>query len=127
MATTKNKSKSPEEATGTFTVGMPPDLYAQLKSAATREGVGIGLYAACALAQRMGYEEGLEAGVRQAGWLQEENDQLFEVQRSRMDKATKLWQAAHPKRSTVLPDLGALLDWMMGEMKKVKKKKKEHG
>lgn len=37
---------------------------------------------------------------------------LFELQNTRMDKATKLWQDATGKHD-ILPDLGDLLDWLM--------------
>ncbi len=49
------------------------------------------------------------------GWLFdriEELDNLFEIQRTRMDKATKLWQKATGRGET-LPDLGELLGWLM--------------
>ncbi len=39
---------------------------------------------------------------------------LFELQQSRMHKATALWQQEDPAtRKRVLPDLGKLLDWLM--------------
>ncbi len=41
---------------------------------------------------------------------------VFDLQQTRMGKATKLWQQATGKHDT-LPDLGVLLDWLMGEMK----------
>ncbi len=41
---------------------------------------------------------------------------LFDLQHTRMGKATKLWQQATGKHDT-LPDLGVLLDWLMGEIK----------
>lgn len=40
-----------------------------------------------------------------------------ELQRKRMRAATKRYQNAH-RNHTTFPDLGTLLDWMLGEMDK---------
>ena len=42
---------------------------------------------------------------------------VFDLQQTRMGEATKLWQQATGEHDT-LPDLGVLLDWLMGEIKK---------
>ncbi len=41
---------------------------------------------------------------------------VFDMQQTRMDDATVMWQADTGKHDT-LPDLGVLLDWLMGEIK----------
>ena len=41
---------------------------------------------------------------------------VFDLQETRTKKAEKMWQQATGKHST-LPDLGVLLDWLMGEVK----------
>jgi 8-oxo-dGTP diphosphatase len=41
---------------------------------------------------------------------------LFDLQHTRMEAATALWQQDDPAREGVLPDLGALLDWLMAEL-----------
>ena len=41
---------------------------------------------------------------------------LFDMQQTRMKKATKLWQQATGKKDT-LPDLGVLLEWLMAEVR----------
>lgn len=43
----------------------------------------------------------------------EDLERLFEIQRTRMDKATALWREGHPERAVILPDLGSLLDWLI--------------
>ncbi len=45
---------------------------------------------------------------------------VFNMQQTRMGKATKLWQQATGEHHT-LPDLGVLLDWLMGEIERLKK------
>ena len=53
-----------------------------------------------------------------ADWT-EDREQLqavFDLQQTRMGEATKLWQQATGEHDT-LPDLGVLLDWLMGEIK----------
>lgn len=45
-----------------------------------------------------------------------EYETLFNLQRRRMAKATKLWQKAHPGSEYVLPDLGLLLDWLLSQI-----------
>jgi len=37
---------------------------------------------------------------------------LFDLQQTRMEAATKLWRERNPGNDLVLPDLGRLLDWM---------------
>ena len=37
----------------------------------------------------------------------------FDLQRKRMDAATKLWRKAHPGNENTYPDLGELLEWLM--------------
>ena len=44
---------------------------------------------------------------------------VFNLQATRTKKAEKMWQQATGKHST-LPDLGVLLDWLMGEIKRLK-------
>ncbi len=44
---------------------------------------------------------------------------VFDLQETRTKKAEKMWQQATGKHST-LPDLGVLLDWLMGEVKRLK-------
>jgi chromosome condensin MukBEF ATPase and DNA-binding subunit MukB len=39
---------------------------------------------------------------------------LFDIQQTRMERATARWQAAH-QRANVMPDLAALLDWLMAQ------------
>ena len=41
---------------------------------------------------------------------------VFDMQQTRMDDATVMWQTDTGKHDT-LPDLGVLLDWLMGEIK----------
>ena len=41
---------------------------------------------------------------------------VFDLQATRTKKAEKMWQQATGKHNT-LPDLGVLLDWLMGEVK----------
>ncbi len=41
---------------------------------------------------------------------------VFDLQETRTKKAEKIWQQATGKHGT-LPDLGMLLDWLMGEIK----------
>ena len=41
---------------------------------------------------------------------------VFDLQETRTKKAEKMWQQATGKHNT-LPDLGVLLDWLMGEVK----------
>ena len=43
---------------------------------------------------------------------------LFDLQHTRSIQADELWRAAHPGNEHVIPDLGRLLEWMMGEMAK---------
>ena len=43
---------------------------------------------------------------------------VFDLQATRTKKAETMWQQATGKHST-LPDLGVLLDWLMGEIKKL--------
>ena len=43
---------------------------------------------------------------------------VFDLQETRTKKAEHLWQQATGKHST-LPDLGVLLDWLMGEIKQL--------
>lgn len=38
---------------------------------------------------------------------------LFDLQRSRTEKADALWKAAHPDSMSVFPDLGTLIDWLL--------------
>lgn len=38
---------------------------------------------------------------------------LFDLQRSRTEKADALWKAAHPDSAWVFPDLGTLIDWLL--------------
>lgn len=43
-----------------------------------------------------------------------EYQQLFDIQTTRMDRATALWRAESPaERELVSPDLGHLLDWLI--------------
>jgi len=44
---------------------------------------------------------------------------VFNLQATRTKKAEHLWQQATGKHDT-LPDLGVLLDWLMGEIKRLK-------
>jgi len=46
----------------------------------------------------------------------DERDALFDLQWRRSREADKLWQAAHPDRADVWPDLGELLGWLMSRM-----------
>ncbi len=76
-----------------------------------------------------GYREAMD-GVTddEADWLileleecRAENKELqavFDLQATRTKKAEKMWQQATGKHST-LPDLGVLLDWLMGEIKQL--------
>ena len=55
--------------------------------------------------------------------LQDEVKELqavFNLQQTRMGKATKLWQQATGEHDT-LPDLGVLLDWLMAEVARLEK------
>ncbi len=45
---------------------------------------------------------------------------VFDLQATRTKKAEKMWQQATGKHDT-LPDLGVLLDWLMGEIKRLNK------
>ncbi len=48
--------------------------------------------------------------------LRAERDELqalFDLQSTRMEKASALWREAHPSEKLVLPDLGDLLEWLM--------------
>jgi hypothetical protein len=47
-----------------------------------------------------------------------ELEALFDLQRTRMAPATEAWQAATGRHGT-LPDLGRLLDWLLGERKRL--------
>jgi len=50
--------------------------------------------------------------------LRAERDELqalFDLQHSRVLKATKLWRKAHPGNELVSPDLGELITWLMNE------------
>ena len=43
-----------------------------------------------------------------------EYEQLFDIQQTRMQRATDLWRAESPaERALVSPDLGRLLDWLI--------------
>ena len=44
---------------------------------------------------------------------------VFDLQETRTKRAEKMWQQATGKHDT-LPDLGVLLDWLMGEVKRLK-------
>lgn len=46
---------------------------------------------------------------------------LSDLQYRRSMAATKRWQAAHPDQKDVFPDLGKLLEWMMGEMDRLRR------
>ncbi len=59
------------------------------------------------------WEEELEKSKAENKELQA----VFDLQETRTKKAEHLWQQATGKHST-LPDLGVLLDWLMGEMKR---------
>lgn len=54
----------------------------------------------------------LRALLRAARDARELNE-LFDIQSTRMDEATKAWRAAHPGNDLVVPDLGALLAWLL--------------
>ncbi len=45
---------------------------------------------------------------------------VFDLQETRTKRAEKMWQQATGKHDT-LPDLGVLLDWLMGEIKRLNK------
>ena len=47
-----------------------------------------------------------------------EYEALFKLQHKRMRTATRRWRKANPGNDLVQPDLGALLGWMLGEMKR---------
>ena len=74
------------------------------------------------------YADGLS--VEDKYWLISELDQsraenkeiwaVFDLQATRTKKAETMWQQATGKHST-LPDLGVLLDWLMGEIKRLNK------
>ena len=49
-----------------------------------------------------------------------EQEKLFELQRRRMGEATRIWQQA-TGRTDVLPDLGALLAWLLEERESLQK------
>jgi len=42
----------------------------------------------------------------------------FDLQRSRMKRATQMWRKANPGNEMVLPDLGRLLEWLLKEARK---------
>lgn len=46
---------------------------------------------------------------------------VFDLQETRTKKAEKMWQEATGKRH-ILPDLGVLLDWLMGEVEQCREK-----
>lgn len=53
--------------------------------------------------------EATRAAQRDAAEMQA----IFDLQWHRMQDATTRWQAAHPDRADVLPDLGDLLAWLL--------------
>jgi hypothetical protein len=42
---------------------------------------------------------------------------LFDIQHTRMKEAVDVWRNENPGNELVLPDLGKLLEWMLGEMR----------
>lgn len=48
-----------------------------------------------------------------------ELEHLFEMQWRRMGAATAAWRQAHPGNDLVLPDLGALLAWLLDHIEKL--------
>lgn len=65
------------------------------------------------------YPEALDFAVRtiKAEEAAKELQALFDLQQTRYGEATKMWRDAHPGNDLVMPDLGALLEWMMSVMK----------
>ena len=58
-------------------------------------------------------------GLEQSKAENAELQAVFDLQETRTKKAEKMWQQATGKHST-LPDLGVLLDWLMGEVEQCK-------
>lgn len=51
--------------------------------------------------------------------VKEKNDEfesLFDIQHKRMCEAVKIWHSAHPDKQNVIPDLGALLEWLLTQL-----------
>lgn len=89
-------------------LGLPPDelrnqLYGQARLTADE------IWA-------FGYAAGAAAQERLHGHHAKDLQRLFELQQTRMGEATARWRAQDPAaRARVMPDLGALLQWLMDD------------
>lgn len=119
----RKMAKKQKLPSGKFITRVPPKLHKALAGEAENEGVSLNLFVACALARAQGQREAFEKSVEsflklgaEIETLQGKNAELervFELQQTRMGKATKMWRKAHPGKKNVLPDLGDLLEWLM--------------
>lgn len=57
----------------------------------------------------------LHQEVERRGERIAELEDLFDLQQTRMGKATDMWRAANPGNELMSPDLGRLLEWLMKE------------
>ena len=72
----------------------------------------------CDVNPSQAFEQGVRFAFDEINRLTEDNEelnQLFDLQRKRMQEADKRWQEATGKHD-VWPDLGDLLDWLMENM-----------
>jgi hypothetical protein len=102
---------------GKWVQRVPPKLHKALVEEAKAEGISLNTYVIYAMARGLGFKEGYVQGKTDGAQDGLELQRLFDLQQTRMKKATKAWRKANPGNDLVSPDLGKLLDWLLEKKK----------